>query len=596
MMTPGSFTDATTPPVDATTMNPMEMMTPKSFTGAESPSMASIKEEPSTPESDSSSQKKPTKKRKSWGQVLPEPKTNLPPRYVSPLTPKSQHGAHTASRKRAKTEDEKEQRRVERVLRNRRAAQSSRERKRLESEALMKRNKELENQLGELQRTNMLLANELAQYRRTYGIVTRSSSPLDSLRENAVTLSPELFGSQNATGMVDVMTPPHATVNPASLSPSLSPVTDSAATPVKEEPSMDVTSCELTPSTSPDLAQHPAEMLSSDLQCHMSAEMLRSFQKSLTLTAPTLGWHRQLRMMSLLASVIPTTLPLTLTDSSSKTVSSRTVSSILLALQTSARNTSSTTPLLRPTCTMTSTLASSLSTTQPRPLRKLCHLVTSPLRTTPSSPRSMTLCLQSLRKILSSSSDLARPHLDATLAALRLISERSEAQVKTLWRGSHGSRGDDSKLSQCLSKMVAAAGATNDVRLARPGQGTIKTTKERCSSLNSLPAEQPTSTTYYNKTSGNGVWGNKTQQSLMNFLVFVSFEGMGIGQTPEQGVKDIINVPGGLENHGLSLLYNKYNDTLMSDDELLLCAFRDLSCYCQRDLLFGSCEARAPIP
>ncbi|KAJ3466754.1 hypothetical protein MRS44_004318 [Fusarium solani] len=223
MMTPGSFTDATTPPVDATTMNPMEMMTPKSFTGGESPSMASIKEEPSTPSSDSTSQRKPTKKRKSWGQVLPEPKTNLPPR------------------KRAKTEDEKEQRRVERVLRNRRAAQSSRERKRLESEALMKRNKELENQLGELQRTNMLLANELAQYRRTYGIVTRSSSPLDSLRENAVTLSPELFGSQNATGMVDVMTPPHATVNPASLSPSLSPVTDSAATPVKEEPSMDVT-------------------------------------------------------------------------------------------------------------------------------------------------------------------------------------------------------------------------------------------------------------------------------------------------------------------------------------------------------------------
>ncbi|KAM0425024.1 hypothetical protein ACHAPT_009825 [Fusarium lateritium] len=223
MMTPGSFTDATTPPVDATTMNPMEMMTPKSFTGDESPSMASIKEEPSTPSSPSSPQKKPTKKRKSWGQVLPEPKTNLPPR------------------KRAKTEDEKEQRRVERVLRNRRAAQSSRERKRLESEALMKRNKELEDQLGELKRTNMMLASELATFRRDYGIVTRSSSPLDSLRENAVTLSPELFGSQDVKGMVDIMTPPHATVNPASLSPSLSPVTDSASTPVKEEPSMEAT-------------------------------------------------------------------------------------------------------------------------------------------------------------------------------------------------------------------------------------------------------------------------------------------------------------------------------------------------------------------
>lgn len=29
--------------------------------------------------------KKPTKKRKSWGQVLPEPKTNLPPRFVLSL-------------------------------------------------------------------------------------------------------------------------------------------------------------------------------------------------------------------------------------------------------------------------------------------------------------------------------------------------------------------------------------------------------------------------------------------------------------------------------------------------------------------------------
>jgi len=63
-----------------------------------------------------SEEKKPTKKRKSWGQELPTPKTNLPPR------------------KRAKTEDEKEQRRIERVLRNRAAAQTSRERKRLEVE------------------------------------------------------------------------------------------------------------------------------------------------------------------------------------------------------------------------------------------------------------------------------------------------------------------------------------------------------------------------------------------------------------------------------------------------------------------------------
>lgn len=35
---------------------------------------------------DGSDDKKPTKKRKSWGQELPVPKTNLPPRYVAPYS------------------------------------------------------------------------------------------------------------------------------------------------------------------------------------------------------------------------------------------------------------------------------------------------------------------------------------------------------------------------------------------------------------------------------------------------------------------------------------------------------------------------------
>ncbi|KAK4956818.1 transcription factor that binds to CRE motif [Elasticomyces elasticus] len=61
---------------------------------------------------------KPAKKRKSWGQSLPEPTTALPPR------------------KRAKTDDEKEQRRIERIKRNRAAAHNSRERKRQETEGL----------------------------------------------------------------------------------------------------------------------------------------------------------------------------------------------------------------------------------------------------------------------------------------------------------------------------------------------------------------------------------------------------------------------------------------------------------------------------
>ena len=77
----------------------------------------------------SSGDSKANRKRKSWGQELPEPKTNLPPR------------------KRAKTEDEKEQRRIERVKRNRLAAHNSRERKRHEVELLQVEKDELEQRL-----------------------------------------------------------------------------------------------------------------------------------------------------------------------------------------------------------------------------------------------------------------------------------------------------------------------------------------------------------------------------------------------------------------------------------------------------------------
>ncbi|KAG0123491.1 hypothetical protein HOY82DRAFT_638202 [Tuber indicum] len=65
------------------------------------------------------------KKRKSWVQELPIPRTTLPPR------------------KRAKTDEEKEQRRIERILRNRAAARSSRQRKEKQVEALEEERKGL---------------------------------------------------------------------------------------------------------------------------------------------------------------------------------------------------------------------------------------------------------------------------------------------------------------------------------------------------------------------------------------------------------------------------------------------------------------------
>ncbi|KAG0650336.1 Transcriptional activator hac1 [Hyphodiscus hymeniophilus] len=176
-------------------------------------------------------EKKTVKKRKSWGQQLPEPKTNLPPR------------------KRAKTEDEKEQRRVERVLRNRRAAQSSRERKRQEVEALEaekhaieRRNQDLEMRLADMEAKNIMLQRELEQFTGNMTVFrgnTEASSPAHTEQfqqaPSPVTFSRDLFGSQDQEkrpsisqhSIVDSQTP--QTVNPASLSPEMRPVVESNA-------------------------------------------------------------------------------------------------------------------------------------------------------------------------------------------------------------------------------------------------------------------------------------------------------------------------------------------------------------------------------
>ncbi|RAR05115.1 transcriptional activator hac1 protein [Stemphylium lycopersici] len=106
-------------------------------------------EPPQTPAPEANGSK-PVKKRKSWGQVLPEPKTSLPPR------------------KRAKTEDEKEQRRIERVKRNRLAAHNSRERKRQEYEVLQTEKDELEANMQAYKEKMAQMEAELRYFRSKY--------------------------------------------------------------------------------------------------------------------------------------------------------------------------------------------------------------------------------------------------------------------------------------------------------------------------------------------------------------------------------------------------------------------------------------------
>lgn len=76
-----SLFDAVTPM--STTMDPSEsVMTPDSSAGDDTTANPSTPDPDSTPAATPAAdgEKKPAKKRKSWGQVLPEPKTNLPPR------------------------------------------------------------------------------------------------------------------------------------------------------------------------------------------------------------------------------------------------------------------------------------------------------------------------------------------------------------------------------------------------------------------------------------------------------------------------------------------------------------------------------------
>ncbi|KAK6224774.1 basic region leucine zipper [Colletotrichum tabaci] len=284
---PSLFGDANS--VTDNTVDPTDMLTPPPFND-EAAISASVATTPAPSGAESISEKKQAKKRKSWGQVLPEPKTNLPPR------------------KRAKTEDEKEQRRVERVLRNRRAAQSSRERKRLEVEALERRNKELESALQNVTKANQLLVEELNKFRRDSGMLTRSSSPLDPLHTNSVTLSQELFSSQDGhcpsmdetkSLVDDLMTSSqsNATVNPASLSPELSPISENNEANGEEQPTAETS---IAKSTS-DLTQRPAAMLC-DLQCHLSEELPQSWLASQTPLHPTLAFYLQLQTLGILSS------------------------------------------------------------------------------------------------------------------------------------------------------------------------------------------------------------------------------------------------------------------------------------------------------
>ena len=186
---------------------------------------------------------------------------------------------HLLFRKRAKTDDEKEQRRIERVLRNRAAAQTSRERKRLEMEKLEtekfrieEQNQFLLSRLTQMEVENKRLSQQVAQLSaEVHG--SRSSTPKPKAGTPVVespTLTPTLFKQERDELPMERI--PFPTPS-ADYSPTLSPSTLAEAS---------------------DVTQHPAAVLC-DLQCpspaskEMKALSLSSTSKlQLQLTLPLL--------------------------------------------------------------------------------------------------------------------------------------------------------------------------------------------------------------------------------------------------------------------------------------------------------------------
>ncbi|KAJ9197110.1 transcriptional regulator family: bZIP [Paecilomyces variotii] len=333
-----------------------------------SPADTSLSASPEPKAEDSKTEeKKPVKKRKSWGQELPVPKTNLPPR------------------KRAKTEDEKEQRRIERVLRNRAAAQTSRERKRLEVEKLEGEKQRMEQQnqfllqrLAQIEAENSRLNRQVAQLSAEIR-GSRSNSP-KAVPSSAAspTLTPTLFKQEGDDVSLDRI--PFPTPSITDYPPSLKPSDLAEAA---------------------DLTQHPAAMLC-DLQCQSAASKAPQ-ARSLSSTADP-AFQRTLY-------VIMQLLFLTMTSAAYSTVI-HPLSRILRSLKTGSPLTFSPEEISRHF-----------------PL--ILWLISTPsLSASPAQTRRSVFRKKLLTRLLACSPALARPLRDATGKTLQLaVRERFAGQA-----------------------------------------------------------------------------------------------------------------------------------------------------------------------
>ncbi|KAI1940612.1 transcription factor that binds to CRE motif [Ophidiomyces ophidiicola] len=358
-------------------------------------------------------EKKPVKKRKSWGQELPTPKTNLPPRSVLSKPGVVGDNVLTSRRKRAKTEDEKEQRRIERVLRNRAAAQISRERKRLEIEKLETEKAKMEQQnrvllqrLAQMEAENNRLSQQVAQL-STEIRSSRGASPQSSVSAPSPTLSPILFKHDNEELIIEktlIPSPPTTVYSP------MTTVIDSIETS--------------------DMTQHPAAVLC-DLQCQSEEsadQMTVSINQSST----------QHPVYALMLQVILQHLLVTMTSAAYSTV--------ILPLNQIFRSLKMGSPLT----------FSPMEISRHLPL--ILWLISTPNLVKSKTPRQRSVFrIRLLTRLLACSPAMARPLRDATSKALQLAVRESQRS------GSSRFMAQDYRSSQSWELLMTTLWATDQI-------------------------------------------------------------------------------------------------------------------------------------
>ncbi|KAL2075980.1 hypothetical protein VTL71DRAFT_923 [Oculimacula yallundae] len=448
------------------TMDPSEVMTPQSY---DDDSMFGGSMHEGSMAGTPAPDKKPVKKRKSWGQQLPEPKTNLPPR------------------KRAKTEDEKEQRRVERVLRNRRAAQSSRERKRQEVEALEAQkfaveqtNQDLMRRLADAEAKNALLERQLEQMSGGMSVfhsssVASSPGASEQLRQTprpSITLSQNLFGLRDADpqpistqSLVDSQIV--QTVNPASLSPEMGPVVDSTSN-----------------ANSSDLTQHPAAMLC-DLPCQ--SEEARPWMDS-TSTAS-------------ISQILAITLMINMGTKAIWTFL-QPLNQILNSLTTGS--------YLPPTSSIISLIIWLTTTTASL---KTATSMSSSTKTTSLRPR-FSLRIRLLRRLLACNPHLARPLTDATMVVMRLASEQQLRDCLSTVDASRLETRDSASVEALMTLLWAIRVIEREIKLQTPKLDAAAVDRQSGELDNLFRLREQTRVSFITQHGGEMGMGGHKQKSL----------------------------------------------------------------------------------